>query len=88
MCVGLLPAGARASVERLSASEGGAVRAFSSADLTTSESSQARFECCRDGFYCCFSYSVSLKDDDISARFGQIGALERDVAGARVPGHE
>ena len=42
--LGLLPAGARASVERVSASEGGAVRAFSFTDVTTSESAETRPE--------------------------------------------
>ena len=87
MRLGLLSVGARASVERLSASEGGAIRAFSFADLAASESSETRFVCGRNGFYCCVGNSIGLKDDDLSTRFRQIGALERDFTGARVSGH-
>ena len=84
--LGLLPAGARASVERLSASEGGAIRAFASADLTTSEGAETRLVGRRDGFYCRSGHSIGVEDDDTRARFRQIGALERDVTGARVSG--
>ena len=52
MRLGLLPAGARASIERVPASEGGAVRAVASADATASESAETRLVGRRDGFYC------------------------------------
>ena len=52
MRLGLLPAGARASVERVPASEGGAIRAFSFADATASKGAETRLERRRDGFYC------------------------------------
>ena len=72
----------------LSASEGGAIRAVASADLTASESAETRFVGRRDGLHCRSRHCPRVAHDDPRARFGQIGALERDVARTQcVPGH-
>ena len=89
MRLGLLSAGARAPIERVSASEGGAIRAVASADVAASESAEARPICGRNGVHRGFSYRFSVQDDDISARFRQIGSSERDVTSTQcVSGHE
>ena len=79
--------GARASIERLSAPTRGAIRAVASADVAASESAETRLERRRDGFYCCVGNSIGLKDDHPRARFGQIGALERDCHACGISGH-
>ena len=84
--LGLLSAGARASVERVSASTRGAIRAFSLTNVTTSKGAETCSKCCRDGVHRGSGHCSRVAHDDISARFRQIGSFERNVAGARVSG--
>ena len=66
--LGLLSAGARASIERVSAPTRGPIRAVSSADATASKGAETRLVGRRDGFYSRSRYRVSVAHDDISAR--------------------
>ena len=77
---GLLSAGARASIERVSASEGGAIRAVAFAGrcgLGKRRNASCRR---RDGFHRGSGHCPRVAHDDPRARFRQIGALERTVA--------
>ena len=85
--LGLLPAGARASVERVPASEGGAIRAVAFADVAASESAETRLECRRDGVHRGSGDRSRVAHDYLSARFGQVGALERDLSSTFVSRH-